>query len=336
VSNGGERGKFADSNFRYANQLLVFQTMRNIGYLEDEKAAHRFGDFLYVNGMPNNIELDQKQWAIWVHDDDHLDNARVWLEKFRVNPTASEFASAVHAEEKRKIEEKDLARFQKKMQKGRDVVRTVGFYGVGRLTAGLIAISVVVAIISGLDRHTERVMALFMTNWVINGQYVQWAKGLPEIFHGQIWRLFTPMFIHFGIMHILFNMLWLRDLGSMIEARESSLRLLIIVLLTSAGSNLAQYSISIPALPNLGGGSPVFGGMSGVVYGLLGYIWMRAKFDPFSGFFLHKSTVTMMLIWLVACFTGFLGPVANLAHLFGLLIGMGAGFFFSHFRVGKF
>ena len=73
--------------------------------------------------------------------------------------------------------------------------------------------------------------------------------------------------------------------------------------------------------------------MSGVVYGLLGYIWMRAKFDPFSGLFLHKNTVIMMLVWLVLCFTGLLGPIANLAHLFGLLIGMAAGFLFSQLRV---
>lgn len=307
--------------------------MRNIGYLNDEKAARRFGDFLYVNGMPNDIESDQQQWAVWVHDDDHLENARGWLEKFRANPAAAEFAVAENAADKRKREEKELASFQKKMQKGRQVVQNAGFYGVGRLTAVLIAISVVVAIVSGLDRHTERVMALFITDWGIKGQYMEWEKGLPEIFHGQIWRLFTPMFIHFGFMHILFNMLWLRDLGSMIEARESSWRLLFVVLVTAAGSNLAQYLITIP---KLGGGSPIFGGMSGVVYGLLGYIWMRAKFDPFSGFFLHKNTVIMMLIWLVACFTGFLGPVANLAHLFGLLIGMGAGFCFSQFRFKKF
>src|SRR5690606_13792137 len=155
----------------------------------------------------------------------------------------------------------------------------------------------------------------------------KWLPSLPEIRSGQIWRLFTPMFIHFGIMHIVFNMLWLRDLGSMIEQRESSLKLLLLVLLTSAGSNLAQYSISIPVL---GGGAPNFAGMSCVVYGLLGYVWIRGKFDPASGLELHQTTVTMMLIWLVLCFTGLLGPIANLAHLFGLLIGMGAGYLSSH------
>ncbi len=310
--------------------------MRNIGYLRDEQAAHRFGDFLYVNGMPNTIERDQQMWAVWVHDDAHLESAGAWLENFRTNPSAPEFAAAANAPKQRELEQKDLADFQKKMHKGRDVVRKVGFYGVGRLTVALMAISIAVAILSRIGGNPSSIMGLFITKWQIVSHYIQWEKGLLEIRSGEIWRLFTPMFIHFGIMHILFNMLWLRDLGSMIEARESSWRLLILVLLTAAGSNLAQYLISIPALPTLSGGAPNFGGMSGVVYGLMGYIWMRGKFDPSSGLFLNKSTVTMMLVWLVLCFTGLLGPIANLAHLFGLLIGMAAGLFLNQFRFKKF
>lgn len=310
--------------------------MRNIGYLEDEKAARHFGDFLYVNGMPTTIEPDQQRWVVWVHDDNHLSEAGVWLEKFRANPAAPEFAVAANASQKREQEEKDLAKFQKKMQRGRDVVRKIGFYGVGRLTVALMAISIAVAVFSKLGGNPRSIMALFITKWEVSGHYLQWEKGLPEIFHGEIWRIFTPMFIHFGIMHIVFNMLWLRDLGSMIEARESSWKLLILVLLTAAGSNLAQYLITIPGLPTLSGGAPNFGGMSGVVYGLFGYIWVRGKFDPASRLLLHKNTVIMMLIWLVVCFTGLLGPIANLAHLFGLLIGIGAGFFFNQFRFSKF
>ncbi|MEO6035113.1 MAG: rhomboid family intramembrane serine protease, partial [Verrucomicrobiota bacterium] len=190
-------------------------------------------------------------------------------------------------------------------------------------------IAVAILKFSGGD---ERIMALFITQWKVNGGYVEWIKGLPEIFHGQVWRLFTPMFIHFGFVHIFFNMLWLRDLGSMIESRESSSRLIFLVLLAAGGSNFAQYAITIPAFPALSGGSPSFGGMSGVIYGLLGYIWVRGKLDPASGLILQKFTVTMMLAWLVLCMTGLLGSIANLAHFFGLLIGMGCGFVASQFR----
>jgi len=87
------------------------------------------------------------------------------------------------------------------------------------------------------------------------------------------------------------------------------------VLAIAIPSNLAQYAVS----------GPTFGGMSGVVYGLLGYIWIRGKFDPGAGLRLHPSTVTMMIAWYFLCWTGWVGPVANTIHTVGLLIGMGWG-----------
>ena len=297
--------------------------MRIIGHLENESAARHFGDYLYVKGLPNTIEPDRARWAVWVHDENDLDKAGEWLAKYQANPSGSEFASAAGAAAKREAEQKDLAAFRKRTHGREKFVRKLGPWGLGRLTLFLMAISIGVAVLSKLGDNPDRIMALFITNWDAKRTFV---RGLPEIRHGEVWRLFTPMFIHFGIIHILFNMLWLRDLGSVIERGEGSLRLLFLVLLTAGGSNLAQYAISIPALPTLSGGSPIFGGMSGVVYGLFGYVWIRGKLDPGSGLFIHPSTVTMMLIWLVLCFTGLMGHVANLAHLFGLLIGAGSGF----------
>src|SRR2546430_2659564 len=126
-------------------------------------------------------------------------------------------------------------------------------------------------------------MSLFITSVIDRG-----TPALSEIRHGELWRLITPIFIHFGILHILFNMMWLRDLGSMIEARQSSLHLLILVVIIAVCSNLGQVLLDH---------WPVFGGMSGVIYGLLGYVWIRGKLDPGSGLFLHPSTVTMMIVW---------------------------------------
>ncbi|MEP6662430.1 MAG: rhomboid family intramembrane serine protease [Verrucomicrobiota bacterium] len=309
--------------------------MRVIGQLQNEEQARRFGDFLYVRGLANNVEADQGGWVIWVHDDDHLAEATEWLAKFRSNPAAQEFSLAADADTLRSRERKDLLNFQKRMHSRAEVRQKFSFYGVGKLTVSLMAISIAVFLVSSMGENEGRIMPLFITNWNVQGHFLSFEKTLPEIRHGEVWRLFTPMFIHFGIIHILFNLLWLRDLGSMIERRESAWRLLFLVLVIAAGSNLAQFLIHIPSLPTLSGGSPVFGGMSGVVYGLFGYIWMRGKFDPRSSLVLHKSTVTMMLIWLVVCMTGWLGPIANLAHFFGLLIGMAAGFAFSQLEIKR-
>jgi GlpG protein len=95
--------------------------------------------------------------------------------------------------------------------------------------------------------------------------------------------------------------------------------LAILVGVIAACSDLGQFLIA----------GPVFGGMSGVVYGLLGYIWMRGKFDPGSGLFVHPSTVTMMIVWFFACFTPIIPHVANGAHAVGLVMGIAWGYLSS-------
>jgi len=139
---------------------------------------------------------------------------------------------------------------------------------------------------------------------------------LADVKAGQVWRLFTPMFLHFGMPHILFNIYWLWLLGSVLEIRYGSWRFLLLVLSVALVSNLAQALIE---------GSS-FGGMSGVNYGLFGFMLIHGRYHPAPSFTLDKQTVFIMLAWLVVCFTGALGSVANWAHLFGFLTGAGAGF----------
>ena len=68
--------------------------------------------------------------------------------------------------------------------------------------------------------------------------------------------------------------------------------------------------------------SPLFGGMSGVNYALFGYAWMKGKYQPHQGIGVAQQTVTVMLFWLVLCFTGLVGAIANVAHVAGLLAGV--------------
>jgi GlpG protein len=62
--------------------------------------------------------------------------------------------------------------------------------------------------------------------------------------------------------------------------------------------------------------------MSGVNYALFAYVWMQSRYAPRSGYSVASSTTWLLMIWLVLCGTGMMGPVANAAHAFGLIFGL--------------
>ncbi len=296
--------------------------MRLIGHLADEKAARTFADYLYAQKIESHLDYEKPDgWGVWINDEDKIEEATRLLAAFQSNPADPKYrAEAKSAAELRAEAEKGDQAYRKKVRDRRLLFRPLTAYGFGPVTLGLIVISVVVAILSKVGDDVRPIMGLFITESAGNPLF---SPALPEIMHGQVWRLVTPIFIHFGPLHILFNMLWLRDLGSMIEARQSSWLMAVLVLVIAVVSNLAQFYY----------GGPAFGGMSGVVYGLLGYIWMRGKFDPGSGLYLHPTTVTMMIIWFLACFTPLIPHVANATHAVGLALGLAWGYLSSlHYR----
>jgi GlpG protein len=98
----------------------------------------------------------------------------------------------------------------------------------------------------------------------------------------------------------------------------------LLVLAIAAISNVLQYEF--------GGHNPNFGGMSGVVYGLFGFIWMKSKYFPASGLHIHPQMVTFVLVCMLLSFaTEFnqfheafpaLGGIANTAHAAGFGVGV--------------
>jgi GlpG protein len=291
--------------------------VRTIGELESEVNARRFSDFLIVQGIPNQIEPGSAgRWDVWVHSDDDLPRAGEWLVAFRSDPASSQFSVSDEAARVRTAKEKEDEYYQKKMRSRDQVFRRFVSYGAGPLTITLICVCVGVFLFSEFANNIQKVRGLLFSELLVPGMFHR-LMASPEIQHGQIWRLITPAFLHFGFLHIIFNMLWLRDLGGMIESIEGFGKLLMLVLVSAAISNWAQFVVS---------GNPLFGGMSGVVYALLGYVWMKGKYQPGLGLFLHKETVVMMMFWLVFCFVFFQRGVANWAHLGGVVVGVVWGY----------
>ena len=142
---------------------------------------------------------------------------------------------------------------------------------------------------------------------------------LSEVKEGQIWRLFTPMLLHFSIPHILFNMVMLKEFGKVIEFSKGASFFLYFIIFTGFLSNLAQYMIT----------GPFFGGMSGVIYAFFGFLWMQKTLNPDSEFSLPVSDLVLIIGWFFLCLFGLIGRIANTAHAIGLVSGMLTGIFWG-------
>lgn len=132
---------------------------------------------------------------------------------------------------------------------------------------------------------------------------------------GQFWRLFTPDFLHFSWSHIVFNAVMLWFLGSQVEWFDGRARLLVLFIVTSLGANGLQYLVS----------GPLFGGLSGVVYGVLGYCWLSQQRYP--RFQFPPALVTFAVVWMLIGYTPIpvwlgIGRMANEAHLGGFVAGL--------------
>ena len=288
--------------------------MRSIGQIPDKDSAARFSDYLYSISIENNIEeVEENEWEIWIHGEEEIPRAKLLLKEFIENTDNPKYADAsATAEEKRRKDNKEVKAHQKRQH---SIGKNSGIAGfrLPPTTMILICISVFVALLSMFGQDNKILQPLLITEYQTTpDNKILFNGSLPEVLDGQIWRLITPIFIHFHIFHILFNMMWLKDLGSMIERAQGHRFFLLFVLISAVLSNIAQFFVS----------GPSFGGMSGVVYALLAYAWIRGKLDLTSGLFVHKNTMMMMSVWFFLCFTGFLGPMANTVHAVGLGIGL--------------
>ena len=288
--------------------------MRQAGSLSSERDARRLVDYLLTAGISAKAEGAGEAWAIWIIDEKDLARAKQELEQFRAAPDDPRYAQAERAAESLRRDQAAAAR-----ERGKQVVelrdRWIGYGRLaahGRLTIVLIGLCMAVALLTRLGTEPSEIgdsLLISSTREPI-GQSPSW-EGLEEIHEGEIWRLVTPIFLHFGVLHLIFNSYWLLGIGGPMEARLGTLRFGLLVLVSAIVSNLAQYFWQ----------GPGFGGMSGVLYALFGFAWMKSRFDPHFGLRLDPGTVFMMLLWLVICaFSD--GQVANMAHGSGLAVGV--------------
>ena len=278
--------------------------MIEIGRLPNERAAQALVDYLKGENVDCKV-IPSEQGVIIavVHDHDSL-KATMEFQQFVLNPHDDKYLQASW----------DNGDTRLKMDYGAPSLQLLTQFisGAGPLTLAIFFICVIV--FAGFN--------LGFANPIY--EYLSFFGAVPGSDLSQFWRVFTPTLLHFSALHIIFNLLWWWYLGGKIENKLGVAPLFILLLVAGTVPNLLQYYV----------GGPNFGGLSGVVYAVVGYTWIMGVKRPELGIGLPPAYIGFMLLWLVFGFTDLFGlSIANGAHVGGLVVGLLQGFIDSKRRV---
>jgi GlpG protein len=341
-----------------------------ISYPAEPPLAQKLHAWLAVNQIDARCKQAGEQWEIWVLDEDQLPEAHKLAATFNDNPDDAQFDTVLNEANKIEEEKDKLQRARKKeshkLERQQQRHLTTSSKSLTRsiiiLCSVLFGASLVfqtsdgnfiheslgvVSTNSMTESYNERIR---LRQGLDGGSFGEAQKDVDKILDSsynslrledikrfQLWRMVTPIFLHqsgvslSSFLHIFFNMYWLFALGLGMERHFGTGNFALLILFTGV------ISILLPAISPAGGifgltalkGAPVVG-FSGVIYGIIGFGWIKMKMLPHLGTIIPPFVLIFMMIWLgiglVSPEGGFFGAISHLAHAAGLLAGVAFGY----------
>ncbi|WP_111497809.1 MULTISPECIES: rhomboid family intramembrane serine protease [Marinobacter] len=273
--------------------------MYRIKQLSADTNLAEFSQWLREQGVEHRITEEGDQQVLWLANQDHAEPVLEALEQFITRP---EVRQAIHETNHSPVFVN--GRWQPSPRHAPVVL-------------GIIIAAALVTLFTGLGRDPLATGLMYADPRAFF--FDTFADRLDALTatlaQGQWWRWLTPDLLHFSWPHLIFNAVMMWFLGSQVEWFDGRRRLILLVLVISLAANTLQYLVT----------GPLFGGLSGVVYGILGYCWLSQQRRP--RFQFPPALIVVSLVWIVIGFTPFtrmlgLGEMANEAHLGGLLTGL--------------
>lgn len=261
-----------------------------VGQIGNKRAVQALSDYLRVKNVPHQVQQEKHeatsvQYGIYT-DAEHFATAKELFDEFVANPNQTKFLDASW-----QVSEVDRS--------------AKGGTGLKRLwTSG--------------QPLTQAIFMLCLSVYAVS--YFGWFGLISNNFSfawswSEPYRLITPAFIHLSDLHLVFNLGWWWYLGSRVESLLGKQTLIIVVLLTALASNVAQALFV----------GTNFAGLSGVNYGLAGFVWFCGTVYKSRSLYLPNNIFVFLVVWMLLGFADLIPYVsmANWAHLFGLLAGFG-------------
>ncbi|MEG3133691.1 rhomboid family intramembrane serine protease GlpG [Rouxiella sp. T17] len=263
--------------------------MIRIVSLSNPRIAQAFVDYMATLGVTLQVKLEGQEVQLWLADESKLDKVEPELTLFLKDPLHARYlAASWHTGNTQSTLKYEHYSYWQRI----------------RSQAGPLTMAVMIICI-----------AVYLVQQIYGDQTVMgwlaWPADSSQFI--ELWRWFTPSFLHFSILHILFNLMWWWYLGGPVEKRLGSGKLFTIALISALLSGWGQSIFS----------GIYFGGLSGVVYALMGYVWLTGELKPDRGLSLPRGLMVFALVWLVLGYFNVMGlAIANAAHVFGLVVGL--------------
>lgn len=253
------------------------------------RAAQAFADYMATQNVAMDVRQQPQRVELWLLNDSDETKARRALEHFIHHPDDPRYMAASWQSGSTNAD----------IHYQRTPILSSLRQQAGPLTISVIAICIVVYLMMQL--FGDRTLMAFLAYPEDSCQYFE------------VWRWVSHAFLHFSLLHILFNLVWWWFLGGQLEKRLGTGKLLEITLLSAVLSGYGQAVFS----------GNMFGGLSGVVYALMGYCWLSGERAPERGVFMQRSLMAFAVVWLLAGYFDMFGfSIANAAHVGGLAVGL--------------
>lgn len=250
---------------------------------------------LWQEHIPHRVILNKNSQDLWVSRVEDAEQVKIWVQEWKAGTLTA------------KPDAKEKTPWQVNIQ--RQLISASQFPFTAVL---LFFIATVFAL--------QQIGMINIDYWLLDPIY--WSPltfDWSGFWENEAYRWVSPAFIHLSFMHILMNGFWWWILGKEIETRDGSLLLILLTLLLSIGSAYAQY-LAI---------GPYFAGLSGVTYGLMGWVWARQTFNKnqyqLPSWLFPFMIVTMVMMMLVDS-AGLELKIGHESHLAGAVLGVVFGY----------
>jgi len=298
--------------------------MRLLGRITEREQAELLAEYLSAQGIDLLLESEADHLSVWVRDEDHVTRAREEFNRFVKDPSDPVYEAAVLRARQQKSEtvtpsdprEPKVTRVPIfELDRGR--MRQSPF------TVLLVVLALLISAFMQKDASprspVRRALSFCDPAHADDVAWESQPNGWVDIIgRGQVWRLFTPAFLHRFSPLLVFNLFWIVLLGSLIESHHGTWRMGMIAVCSAVAGNVGEF---------LFGQQLLFGGLSGIMFGLFGYVYVYMISHPESPVRVPRGVAVVLIVWMALGFTGVLKDSLNLAtmnytQLCGLVAGM--------------